>query len=134
MIKEIKLDIEKETLPQVHRKEPWGFELQVDIGGCNNNISDPVKIKDFIIELCDKIDMVRYKDPEIIYFELGDNSGYSCTQIIYTSLISAHFVDSTMEGFLNIFSCKTYDSEVVLQYIMDIFEPTGFDYRIVARG
>ena len=62
LIKEIKLDIEKETLPQVSRKEPWGFELQVDIGGCNNNISDPEKIKDFIIKLCDKIDMVRYKD------------------------------------------------------------------------
>lgn len=134
MIREVIVDVQQIALPEVHRKDPWGYELQVDIGGCNNNILDPEMIKKFVIGLCDRINMERYKEPAIIYFELGDNSGYSLTQIIYTSLISAHFVDSTMEGFLNIFSCKTYDAQVVIQYIIDFFEPIGIDFRMVARG
>jgi hypothetical protein len=42
-------------------------------------------------------------------------------QLIETSLISAHFANLTHTVYLDVFSCKTYDPEVVRQFSQTSF-------------
>ena len=43
------------------------------------------------------------------------------TQLIETSLISAHFANQTNTTYLDVFSCKPYDPEVVREFAEKFF-------------
>lgn len=42
-------------------------------------------------------------------------------QLIETSLISAHFVDSTKNAYIDVFSCKPYDVDVAARVCKEAF-------------
>ena len=91
----------------------YGQELTLDLYDCDlATISDGEKIKEFVIELCDKIIMMkRYGEPMIPHFghENPITSGYSLVQLIETSNVSAHFSEHKKAVYLNIFSCAWFD-------------------------
>ena len=96
----------------------WGMSTSIDIYNCNEQkIRDSVYIKKFVYDLCIVIDMKRFGETQIIHF--GDDervAGFSMTQLIETSLISAHFANLTNTIYLDIFSCKKYDPVVVAKF------------------
>ena len=63
----------------------------------------------------------------------GDMIGYSAVQLIETSLISAHFVDATSDGYIDIFSCKYYRPEDALTFCKDFFEAKDVKYNYLLR-
>lgn len=83
----------------------WGLVTGIDLHSCNPElIRNADKIKRFVIQLCEIIKMKRFGDCVVVDF--GENpavSGFSMTQLIETSLISAHFVNQTNNIYLNIF-------------------------------
>jgi S-adenosylmethionine decarboxylase len=48
-------------------------------------------------------------------------AGFSMTQLIETSLISAHFANATNTTYLDVFSCKLYDPAVVEGFALNYF-------------
>ena len=59
-----------------------------------------------------------------VVVELGEDprvSGYSMTQLIDTSLISAHFADQTGTTYLYIFSCKYYEPRAAAEFAKEFF-------------
>ena len=48
-------------------------------------------------------------------------SGFSMTQLIETSLISAHFANQTNTTYLDIFSCKFYDPQKAADFARGFF-------------
>ena len=71
------------------------------------------------------IDMVAYGEPVIEHFATHDpdKAGYSAVQLIETSSITAHFVDSTGEAYIDVFSCKPYDTDIVIELVKQYFKP-----------
>jgi S-adenosylmethionine/arginine decarboxylase-like enzyme len=103
----------------------WGQHLILDMGGCNENIARKESLRAFVAELVDAIDMVAYGEPIIEHFanHSQEAAGYSLVQLIETSAISAHFSDHNRDVYLDVFSCKSFDSNRVVQVVDKYFEP-----------
>lgn len=101
----------------------WGIATSIDIYNCNpETIRDADKIRQFVVELCDLIQMTRYGETVVVHFGEDERvAGYSMTQLIETSLISAHFANQTNTTYLDVFSCKPYDPSVVEEFAQRFF-------------
>lgn len=112
----------------------WGLLTSIDLHGCNPEmVRDKATIKQFVYELCELIEMKRYGDCEVVRFGKGDKEGYSAVQLIETSLISAHFVDSSSNGYIDIFSCKYYRPEDAFTFCKNFFEAKYTRYSYLLR-
>lgn len=104
-------------------KPVWGIASAIDIYDCNpQTIRDADAIRKFVVELCDLIEMRRFGETQVVHFGEDERvAGYSMVQLIETSLISAHFANLTNTVYLDVFSCKAYDSETVRKFAQDYF-------------
>jgi S-adenosylmethionine/arginine decarboxylase-like enzyme len=113
----------------------WGIQSSVDIHHCDPNlIRDADAIKEFVIQLCELIEMRRFGDPVIVHFGEDERvAGFSMTQLIETSLISAHFANQSNNVYLDIFSCKYYEPETAVQFAKNYFKGTDYNLTVVLR-
>ncbi len=113
----------------------WGLSSCIDLYRCDlTKMRDADAIKDFVHQLCDKIKMRRYGETQVVYF--GDDprvTGFSMTQLIETSLISAHFADASCAIYLDVFSCAPYDPEAVARFAADFFGAESHHLHVVER-
>lgn len=102
----------------------WGLEAQIDLEECNPDIiRDKALIKGFVIELCNLIKMKRFGECIVVHFGEDERvAGYSMTQLIETSLISAHFANATNAAYINVFSCKEFDPGQVEEFSARFFK------------
>lgn len=115
--------------------KPWGKHLILDCAGCNLLlINDTTNIQKFIKELVQQIDMVAHGEPQIEFLLPGtDNEGYSVFQMITTSNITMHFVNKTKEAYIDVFSCKDFDTNVVNAVVNAYFEPALIRTTMLSR-
>ena len=116
--------------------QAWGILTSIDLHACNpETIRSAEKIKQFVVELCEKIEMKRFGDCVVVNFgEDPKVAGYSMTQLIETSLISAHFANETGNVYLDVFSCKYYDPAFVAKFAADFFEAKDFTETHLLRA
>lgn len=110
-------------VPATSPEEVWGIASAIDIYHCNpETIRDADAIKQFVVELCDLIEMKRFGDTQVVHFGEDEKvAGYSMVQLIETSLISGHFANLTNAVYLDVFSCKPYDTEKVRAFAQLFF-------------
>ena len=115
--------------------DAWGLQTNVDIHGCSPRlIRDAGVINDFVIRLCDLIKMKRFGEPVIVNFGEDERvAGYSMTQLIETSLISAHFANQSNTVYLDIFSCKYYDPYTASEFSRNFFKGKDCNLNVVFR-
>lgn len=115
--------------------DAWGIEAQVDLHNCNpNSIRDANFIKQFVVDLCDYIEMKRYGECQVVNFGEDERvAGFSMTQLIETSLISAHFANQTNNTYLNVFSCKYFNPKDVANFAKNRFEAEDFNLNYSLR-
>jgi S-adenosylmethionine/arginine decarboxylase-like enzyme len=113
----------------------WGILTSIDIHDCDPElIRSASAIKEFVIQLCDLIEMKRFGEPVIVHFGEDESvAGYSMTQLIETSLISAHFANQTNNVYLDIFSCKYYDPEKAVEFSKNFFKGKDLNMNVVLR-
>jgi len=116
-------------------KEPWGVATAVDLYGCDPGlIRDAGMIETFVVQLCERIDMRRFGDCQVVHFGEDERvAGYSMTQLIETSLISGHFANATQSAYLDIFSCKFYEPRDVAEFAMSFFKADHYKMQISLR-
>lgn len=113
----------------------WGVSSNIDIYNCNpDTIRDADKIKQFVVELCDLIEMKRFGETTVVNFGEDEKvAGYSMVQLIETSLISAHFANKTNTTYLDVFSCKNYDLKTVEEFATKFFQGSSCISRASVR-
>lgn len=113
----------------------WGLATSYDLYGCNPaTIRDADKIKQFVVQLCDLIEMKRFGETQVVHFGEDEKvAGFSMVQLIETSLISAHFANLTNAVYLDVFSCKLYDPQRVAEFAVSYFGATNFSLHTVER-
>jgi S-adenosylmethionine/arginine decarboxylase-like enzyme len=112
----------------------WGYHLIVNAGDCNKDaIMSAGTIYDFTKELVNRIEMVSYGEPQIVKFGTGNKAGYTLVQLIETSNICAHFCDDTGDMYLDVFSCKPYDTNIVLELVDKYFLPNRVNNTYLTR-
>ncbi|MBZ0167197.1 MAG: S-adenosylmethionine decarboxylase [Candidatus Omnitrophica bacterium] len=102
----------------------WGISSAIDIYDCDPNIiRDAVLIREFVKELCELIGMRRFGETQVVHFGEEERvAGFSMVQLIETSLISAHFANLTNTVYLDVFSCKEYDLQLVAGFAQRFFQ------------
>ncbi len=115
--------------------EAWGLSTSIDLYSCNpKTIRDAQKIKEFVQKLCELIEMKRFG--ECVVVDFGEDprvSGFSMTQLIETSLISGHFANQSNNVYLDVFSCKFYDPNVVADFAKKFFQVKDLDLNYSLR-
>lgn len=116
-------------------KDPWGWHLVLNLYGCSpERIKSAEVIRQFVIELCDLIEMRRFGEPTIVNF--GDDprvAGYSLVQLIETSNICAHFADESSAVYIDIFSCKKFDPDTAAAFCIETFGAQSYSATFIAR-
>jgi S-adenosylmethionine/arginine decarboxylase-like enzyme len=91
-------------------------------------------IREFVVLLCDRINMRRYGETQVVFF--GDEprvQGFSMIQLIETSLISAHFADESQAIYLDVFSCAPYESEDAAVFAAEYFKASEYRFQVIPR-
>jgi len=109
----------------------WGVLTSIDLRNCSyEKITSKSVIKKYVIELCDLIDMKRFGECNIVHFGEDERvAGFSMTQLIETSLISGHFANLSKCAYIDIFSCKDYDSNVAVGFTKKYFDAKECAYK-----
>jgi S-adenosylmethionine/arginine decarboxylase-like enzyme len=117
------------------RINAWGIASAIDLYDCDPLlIRDADAIKRFVVELCDLIEMKRFGETQVVHFGEDERvAGYSMVQLIETSLISAHFANASNAVYLDVFSCKPYDPEVVQQFAERYFGAAAGKLHVTLR-
>ena len=115
----------------------FGWETILDIRECDlETISNREKLLEFVVRLCEVIDMKRYGEPIAELFGHGrkETLGYTVVQLIETSSLVMHVSDYTRTVYLNVFSCKPYDREKVREFCVEYFGASHADVTYVTRN
>jgi S-adenosylmethionine/arginine decarboxylase-like enzyme len=115
----------------------WGYHLLIDIKECTpESIRSEDNFKAFLKTLIERIDMIAYGEPILKHFATHDplKAGYSIVQLIETSNITGHFVDLNGDGYIDVFSCKPFDAQDVLDVIQEYFSPRSMKHQSITRS
>ncbi len=113
----------------------WGLSSCIDLYECDLGLmKDADVIRKFVKELCDRIKMKRFGDTQVVHF--GDDPrvyGFSMTQLIETSLVSAHFAEASCAIYLDVFSCAPYEPKDVAEFALNYFKGKRYNLHVVER-
>ncbi|MBU0469087.1 MAG: S-adenosylmethionine decarboxylase [Candidatus Omnitrophica bacterium] len=117
------LPSKSDMLEESSKRTVWGIASSIDIYDCDpQTIRSEEKIKEFVVKLCDLIEMKRFGETKVVHFGEDERvAGFSMVQLIETSLISAHFANMTETVYLDVFSCKAYDVNIVEEFSKKFF-------------
>lgn len=119
----------------------YGQELVLDLHDCNASTFTRHSIKRFCEEVCELIDMERCD----LHFwdDLGvpegerqtdpKTKGTSAVQFILTSTIVIHTLDLMKAAYVNIFSCKEFDTDEAAKFTAAWFGSADWTATVVIR-
>ncbi|MFH1663985.1 MAG: deoxyhypusine synthase [archaeon] len=114
-----------------------GNNIFFDCSGCDKKaLNDKEKIKEFLIRVSDSIEMKRLTEPVVVSYKHKHNeeSGITGFVIIAESHISIHSYPEKAEAFVDVFSCREFDSEKVVAVLNEFFFPKKIEKNMNFRG
>ena len=119
----------------------YGVELLLDLAECNVSTFNRKHLKTYFIKLCELIDMQRadlyfWDDFRVPLEQRQTNpktKGTSAIQFILTSNITIHTLDLLGVVFINIFSCKEYDTKAAEDFTVSFFEAGKHESLVIER-
>jgi len=111
----------------------YGKHLILSASECNEKIKNKSDISNFIKTVVEKIDMVAFGELIVERFGQDIEMGISAVQLIETSAITLHTNDVARDMYLDVFSCKGFDEEVVINFLKELFEPASVNFQIILR-
>ena len=111
----------------------WGKLAVIDLRGCNERIKEKAEIKRFIQKLCIIIGMKRVGPTKVKRFGKGKLEGYSAFQFIETSSITCHLDETKNRAFIDIFSCKDFDTKKAVDFSKRFFQAQETQSRSIIR-
>jgi S-adenosylmethionine/arginine decarboxylase-like enzyme len=109
--------------------KPYGYELIVDLENADVSKFNRNDIEDFLVDLCEIIDMKRANlhwwdydgEPEEKAKAPAHLKGTSAVQFITTSTIVIHTLDDLKKVFIDIFSCKHFEPQPAQDFCVKFF-------------
>src|SRR4030042_679623 len=110
-------------------KKPYGFELIIDLHGCDVSTFNRESLDAYFAKLCKAIKMKKCERyfwddiglPEEQKQTSPHTKGSSAVQFILTSSIVIHTLDLLEAAYVNIFSCKKFDKEIAVKITKEWF-------------
>ncbi|MBX4189432.1 S-adenosylmethionine decarboxylase, partial [Candidatus Parcubacteria bacterium] len=114
----------------------YGLEMIIDLAGCDLSDLSEEKLGKFFVELCDLIKMKRHGDPIfwIDHSDIPHLRGVSGIQFIETSNVVCHPLPMLKTVYLNIFSCKEFDTTAALEFCKAFWGAESEVHTVIPRG
>jgi len=125
----------EEVMAIAAQEDVWGIASAIDIYDCDPElIRDADAIRRFVADLCELIEMKRFGETQVVHFGEDERvAGYSMVQLIETSLISGHFANQTNAVYLDVFSCKPYNPQIVREFAEAFFGGCESSLQVAMR-
>ncbi len=123
------------------KKKTYGYELIMDMHGCDVSKFNRKSLENYFEKLCKAIDMKRsdlhfWDDvglpPEKCQTQ-PHTKGTSAVQFILTSTIVVHTLEMLKAVYVNIFSCKGFDEKVAEKITKEWFGANGCVSHFIER-
>ena len=122
-------------------KSIYGYELILDLHGCDASTFNRKSLRAYFKKLCDAIDMQRCKlcfwddigVPEEERQTSPHTKGTSAVQFILTSNITIHTLDLMEAVYVNVYSCKSYDKDLAEKITKEWFKAKVCRSRFIER-
>ena len=120
----------------------YGIETIIDLQGCDTTRFNRKNIKQYFLQACKLLDV----SPEDCYFwddfrvpkekqqTNPKTKGTTAIQFILTSNITIHTLDILETAFINIFSCKDYNTELLEEFTVRFFGSSNHKTIVIERG
>tara|TARA_Y100000310_G_C20429577_1_gene690775 strand:+ start:323 stop:691 length:369 start_codon:yes stop_codon:yes gene_type:complete len=114
-----------------------GAHVTLDLKGCNK---DKLKDVEFVIkllnELPEKLGMTKITHPYVFPYSglVPEDKGVTGFIVIAESHISIHTFQERDYVFVDVFSCKPFDADEVVNYFVDAFEARECEKNTIGRG
>ncbi|MDL1969890.1 MAG: adenosylmethionine decarboxylase [Candidatus Desulfofervidaceae bacterium] len=115
----------------------FGQHLMLDGYGCNKDkLMDIELLYNFLDAYPDEMEMTKVMPPYVFRCEgkKPEDWGYSGFVIIAESHISIHTFPEKNYLSLDIFSCKTFDAQKAIDYVVKLFEIKEKEIKLIDRG
>ena len=122
-------------------KQPYGYELILDLHGCEVSTFNRESLDNYFEKLCKAINMEKceryfWDDVGVAEDERQTSphtKGTSAVQFILTSTIVIHTLDLMAAVYVNIFSCKQYDADLAEEITKDWFRARKCSTHFIER-
>ncbi len=110
-------------MSQNESTKPWGKSVAIDLSECaHDRLISGELLKEFIAEVIKIVGMEAHGPCYVDRFGEGEIEGYSAMQFIKTSSIAVHLDEVGNRAFIDIFSCKHFESAPAEKYAKDFFK------------
>ena len=109
----------------------------VDCYGCNKEkLSDIDLIFNALDKMPDQIGMTKIMPPYVFKYQgaVPEDWGVSGVVLIAESHITIHTFPDKLHAFVDIFSCKDFDTAPATAFVIDLFEAANYDVQLSTRG
>lgn len=125
----------KTTIPEV--KYGFGPHLMLDCFGCpKEKLADMDLLFNTLDNFPTKIGMTKIMPPYVFKYvgKVPEDWGVSGVVLIAESHISIHTFPDKQHAFIDIFSCKDFDTDYARMEMLSIFESTQHEVVLLNRG
>lgn len=114
----------------------FGPHLMLDCRGCNEKIGDLDFVWNFLNDLPERVGMTKIIQPYVFPYSglIPEDKGITGVVVIAESHITFHSFTDKDYFFFDIFSCKHFDVEIVVDYIREAFGVQHMERHDAMRG
>jgi S-adenosylmethionine/arginine decarboxylase-like enzyme len=112
----------------------WGQHLLIDFSsGKPEAVCSHEVLGEFVKNLVEAIQMKAYGEPIIEHFadHIPEAAGYTLVQLIETSSITGHFCDKSGDAYIDVFACKKFDVDTVVDLVQSTFQPLHINTTVL---
>ena len=121
----------------MNKESNFGPHLMLDLSECvQGKINDLDFIFNFLNTLPDKIGMVKITQPYVFPYSglVPEDKGITGCVIIAESHLSIHTFVEKGYAFIDLFSCKPFDTDMAKDFIIQAFLSKKPEVHIIERG
>ena len=115
----------------------FGPHLMLDLNLCDINKLNSIKTCFKLLnELPDHIGMTKITMPHVFPYQglVPEDEGITGTVIIAESHLSVHTFPKKSYAFIDVFSCKPFQTQFAIDYCVDLFGSKDPDIHLTFRG
>ncbi len=115
----------------------FGPHLMLDLQECNPDVLvDMAGLRSLLRNLPSKIGMTRISEPELLEYKdkWAETPGITGFVILAESHISLHTFPDSLMVFVDIFSCRNFDTRSTQRFLVDFFGSKKPVVRMAKRG
>jgi S-adenosylmethionine decarboxylase len=116
--------------------EGFGLEVVMDLYDCDPEVIRSAKLLEaYVTKLCKLLKMKKFGKTQLPHFGYNEahTSGFSMLQFIETSSITGHFSELWNSAYINVFSCRTFDTKKAIEFTTKYFKAKRVNDRVLVR-